>query len=581
FENNTKNVVYRFLLLFLFVFTVASANAQSLLNNATKQYEYGVSLYKQEKYAAAFEVFNNLLVEADETMMPYVLYFQALSAYKDKKHDKALYALQNILERYEAWEKIDEANYLMAVILAEKGDIDGILQHVSLLKDSSVKEDATSLLKKVVKELDIPTLKHYYQKYPTNKIIGTRLMKELFKLPLSELDTVFYDELTAKFDEQKQYDRSLKIKALYKDTYSIVAFLPLFFQEFNPYDVYRKSIRTEEYYMPYDFYEGMKLAQKQLESEGVKLDIKVVDTRKDTLLLRKVLDEKSLIHADLFIGPFYRTQLSMVLPFAKTHTIPIVNPISANEEWLSSYPLFYSLFPSGKTQAKAVANFVFQQISKDKSPAYVLYHNRKEDKEMAQHYANAVKEIGGKVDFFEEFDYTNKRSFDKLIAKFTKLQIDSMAHIFVSVNDEIAAINVMSALQNLQLKNLVIVPESWVYQFNRLSLEELEKYRVHIIAPSYVNYSDTKVKKFHQEYLKKTNLTPSRYSYVGFEVIHAFGKLLKTYGKAFPQKLHTSIPLKGGVLSGYDFRNSNDNAYVPIVRFEKGELKWVNRELLE
>lgn len=567
-----------FLLIHLFVF---QAFTQSQLSQQIKQYEYGVSLYEQGKFAPALQIFDDLVPIADEGISPYIFYFQALSAHKEKKKDKALYALQNIIEKYPTWNKIDEARYLLSFILYENQDIEGTFKEINFIKNSSLQEDTNNLVRSIIKNFSVDQLTLYYEMYPENKVIGESLLKKLSNTPLAKLDTAFYDTLVSKFDKDNQYSRSQRIKQLYKDVYNFYVLFPFVLDEFTPYDINRKSPKTEELLLAYDLYEGMRLGVRKLEEEGVKINLMAIDTKRDTLAMKNVLQDKGLQSADLLIGPLYRNMIQQTSKFSAQHLVPILNPISMSEEILTMNDLSYLLLPSYPSQGKGAADYALKNFGKTTSAAYILYDNRKEDKEMAQTYLAHFRDNGGKVEFFEGFDYTNKRSFDNLVTKLIKLQTDSTAHIFLSINDEIAAINVMSALQNLQLKNPVIVPESWIFSFNRMSFEEFEKYHIHFIAPSFIDYSDSKVQKFNQEYLKQTHSAPNKYAYLGFESVYCFGKMMKKYGKGFPYKIKTELPSKGMVLTGYDYRFGNDNSFVPIIRFEKGELKWLNKYLLD
>ncbi|GAB4333995.1 MAG: hypothetical protein OHK0038_10600 [Flammeovirgaceae bacterium] len=567
-------------LLFIYI-PVFHLFAQNLLSQQIKQYEYGVSLYEQGKYAPALQVFDDLTFTAEEVISPYVFYFQALSAYKDSKKDKALYALQYILEKNPTWNKIDEARYLLAYILFENNDIENSLKELNNIKNSSLQDDVNNLTLLIVQKLSVEQLTSYHHIYPENTIIGENLLKKLSNVPLAKLDTTFYDKLVAKFDKNNQYSRSQKVKQLYKEVYNFYVMFPFFLDEYNPYDINRKIAKNEEFLLAYDLYEGMRLAVSRLEKEGVKINLMAFDTKKDTLTMKNILQEKGLQSADLIIGPLYRNILQMTSKYANQHLIPMLNPISVSEEVLLVNPLSYLILPSIKTQAKGAAEYALKNFGKTTSAAYILYDNKKEDKELAQSYLAHYRDNGGKVAFFEGFDYTNKRSFDNLVNKLVKLQSDSLAHIFLSINDEIAAINVMSALQNLQLKNPVLVPESWIFSFNRLSFDEMEKYHIHFIAPSFIDYSNATLQKFNQEFMKQTHSAPNKYAYLGFESVYYFGKLMKKYGKGFPDKMKKELPTKGLLLGGYDYRNGNDNAFVPIVRFEKGELKWLNKYLLD
>jgi hypothetical protein len=99
---------------------------------------------------------------------------------------------------------------------------------------------------------------------------------------------------------------------------------------------------------------------------------------------------------------------------------------------------------------------------------------------------------------------------------------------------------------------------------------------VHFIHPDFIDYGSETVRTFRKNYLAKRNIIPSIYSYQGYDMMMFFGKLLGEHGTYFHQALHQQPIKQGVVLSAYNYTGSNDNQYVPLVKFENARLVLVN-----
>ena len=161
------------------------------------------------------------------------------------------------------------------------------------------------------------------------------------------------------------------------------------------------------------------------------------------------------------------------------------------------------------------------------------------------------------------------------LPKALPLQTDSTAHVFVSAIDEVTAINIKSALQNVQAFHPIFAPEEWL-TFERITFEELQKFHVHMTAPNYIDYENPKVKEFIDSFLAETGRAPSLFTFKGFEAIYFFGKMLNRHGTEFQHYIHDMPQEKGVIFTGLDYSTGNDNQFVPIIRFEKGELVILN-----
>ena len=121
----------------------------------------------------------------------------------------------------------------------------------------------------------------------------------------------------------------------------------------------------------------------------------------------------------------------------------------------------------------------------------------------------------------------------------------------------------------------VVTQANWL-SFPMLNYDQLERLNVHFIYPEYIDYRSEAAIGFKKAYIEKHNLIPSLYAYQGYDMMLFFGRLLKESGTGFGNALQSKTAAKGDIFAGYDFRQSQDNQYVPVTRFEKGDFVLAN-----
>ncbi len=357
-----------------------------------------------------------------------------------------------------------------------------------------------------------------------------------------------------------------------KDEYKVGVFLPFLEPSTNPNALSRSN------QFAYDLYAGMRLACRWLEEhEKVKIRLFAYDTDQDTARFKASLADPGMPGMDLVIGPLYASTIPIMATYSKEFMIPSANPVSYNSGIIDDNPYAFMFFPSFETQGAAAAGFVHENFGK--SNAFIIYGKSEEERRMAEAYRKKHEENGGTVRMYESIDF-EKGSFAQLMQKFRPMQSDTLRtfgtnHVFACVNEQAAAVTVTSALQTMRVRVPVVATEAWL-GFQQIGYDQMEASNVYLIYPKFAN-KGSGWRKIVSLYVKEANMLPLEYVFYGFETIHAFGKLLKEHGTGFWYKVREQEqPFPGVSMAGSDFRQGNDNQYVPIVRFEKGLLKLSN-----
>jgi hypothetical protein len=121
----------------------------------------------------------------------------------------------------------------------------------------------------------------------------------------------------------------------------------------------------------------------------------------------------------------------------------------------------------------------------------------------------------------------------------------------------------------------VIGNENWL-DFKSLSVEQLEMLDIVLIAPGYIARNDRVTEAINAKIIETVNKLPNKYHYTGYELLHFVGEMLHSYGVYFQTGMGKIGKYPGVIFEGFDYSEGNDNAVVPLIKFEKSEFKIVN-----
>jgi hypothetical protein len=153
--------------------------------------------------------------------------------------------------------------------------------------------------------------------------------------------------------------------------------------------------------------------------------------------------------------------------------------------------------------------------------------------------------------------------------------MEKVNNIFVASSDQVIAANVISSTEISGFDIPVFTTSDWL-DFNLITVEQMERRNVHFLYPDYVNLENTTVQQFKEKYLSATHQFPTTFAFAGYDMMFQFGKLLLEKGTFFTRDLKKGQFYPGPTLMGINYKNSQDNTFVPIVKFEHGKLEPVN-----
>jgi len=555
----TKSIILLFLLVGFY--TVAQQNAVITEKDYPVRYKKAVQLFANEQYQDAQNEFALLTSRKFvNAMVPYAHYYHALSSYKLKKYFDARITLRQLVDRYPDWSKIDDAYYFFADACLADNYFDEGLQYINRLTNPTLKREAIDLQYFYFSRIkDLNQLKALNTRFGSNSIIAERLVDAIQRQKnVSREDLELSDKLTNRFNigVSESTETKKKTKVSDNSTVNIALFLPFKLNEFSA----SSTNRSNQYI--YDMLEGMKLAKQKLESEKINVNLYSYDVDRSADPIVNVVKNPNFEEVDLIIGPLYPEANKITNTFAKENNVAQLHPLSNNLQLVQTEKNVFLGQPSYEIQSQKAIEHVMtvnpvQSVS-------IYFGNTRRDSTFAYIYRDKAIEKGFSVLTIKR--YTNPESIDSR----------KPGHIFIVGSEDNFGPKVVSAIDRKKL-SVPVVATSSAFDFEGGSLSVFNR-QLFLIKTDFIDSNKEDVKIFRSNYIASQNIVPSYYSYLGYDYVLFFGRILNNVKDSIRKELDSIEYTQGFTLSGFDYTNgANDNHIVPIVRYQDGKFIEVTR----
>ncbi|PCH70586.1 MAG: hypothetical protein COC06_04205 [Bacteroidales bacterium] len=347
----------------------------------------------------------------------------------------------------------------------------------------------------------------------------------------------------------------------YKDTIEIVT-------ERNPRILYSKShdfIR---------FYQGILLAVDSLQKEGLSIDLHVFDTEKSTKKVQRILNGLKYTDLDFMIGPVYRSTFSVVADFAQRRGIPIISPLSPKNSALKTNPFVIQMNTSIKSICGKISDFVCYDL--DTRNLIVVHPDRYEHLNEFQLVTDIERNMFEKGKYWENDEMSYKKiSFDEYgLFGIERMLCDTVENVILIpstkqpyVENIISNLNVLSQRFDIRLIGFPV----W-QRYNSLDAELFYNLNLSVVTPYKIDYNETKVTSFVDDFREKFKCEPNNFSFRAFDMCRYFSKAVSNFGRSFPDHLNE---IKLDLLqSNYHFKRVNafgglENRGIQIVNYSR------------
>ena len=582
-------------LIIFFIFFSSIGFAQSDYSNFTKVKK----LFNQKNYSELTNL--NFNISSKSEFYPYYIFYRSISNYYLNNEDQSLNDLNEIIKSFPKWSQIDEVYYWIIKIIIDKENIETTLNYFNKIKNIQIQDDIYSIIEPKIKKISsFNQLKILYKNYANNKIIAKYYGRSLLKEYLSD---EIIDEITEILDLVERDE----LFVIENKKFRVAVLLPFMFDGFDN----DNFIKNNNFIM--DLYSGILFGHKNYDSLNSMIDIIPFDTRRDPIVVKKIIQEGSLDNIDLIIGPLYGRPIEIIKQFCLENKILMINPLSSNNKIIDDnrYSLLFK--PSIKTVAEKASEFSINRFNTNKNTV-IFYENNFQDSLIAKIYYDNLEKNGFNIIYsksvskddsrlildslastYEEilsdsiYDTLKNisgilikdgRGIDELdtaykyIEKFY-IEEDSIGHVFVSSKNSLFASNIISAVDIRNDTIPVLGFEDWL-KFNLISINQFQDLDISLISPSFFNSLDEDYKYIEEYFIDNYRRKLSNNFIIGVELINMIIDINKSYGRYFQFGLRNEKLIKGKISEGSSYIRANDNQIVPVTKVIESDIIKIN-----
>jgi ABC-type branched-subunit amino acid transport system substrate-binding protein/outer membrane protein assembly factor BamD (BamD/ComL family) len=537
-------------------------------NDAQQLYLQAKSQFQQEQWAQAMESFRRVAADPSASgFAPYASFFYAVSAIRAGRMDEAKAMLRQLQQKYPNWDKQEEVNYWQARVLLEENNFEPAIATIEKIRSRSVKGDAEEMAAfHLQRGASVDQLKRILSQHQEARYVAQVLARKLSSQPVVAQDQQLLSQLVKRYKlDQDLLGATATGTSERKESYNVAVMMPFLLENLQP----EKNMR--DIYFTLDIYEGMKMAQEELEAEGIRTNLYAYDTRRDSLTTLKHLRAPEMQSMDLIVGPLYPGPTKAALDFAYNRGVNLVNPISTNPEIIQNNPYAFLFKPSLHTQGRKAADFAARTFQPPR--ALVIYGTKDRDTIMANAYRQELVKRGFIDIRMEQIKPGNESRVRSLLISDQpedmlpggRLSGERIGHVMIASEDEGIVANAMNAISSRKDRLSVIGHETWVKK-NLISNDQLERLGVYLMAPEYLDYNNPTFFEFRDKYLARVHSMPGRYAYLGYDLMMYFGRMMYRYGNLFQNEGSSEI-YNGVICTGFNYQAYRDNQCVPIIQY--------------
>lgn len=546
-----------FLLPLIFIFSFAKAQIP-----IPDQYTKAKAELAAKNYWEAMPLFREFLDENKYgNLSNYAAFHFGEAALGANQASQAIEALQPISSK--SWLKTDESNYLLALAYFQNSQNLEALRTIKRIQREEIKNLAAKATFENLKSESPSFMVTNLGEFKDNPGYGA-----VMKVVLEGQTVLSATERAAYYELQGLGSSNKKIK---DEVLDIVVILP--FTNSNSASV----LNISENDFVFELYQGIELANQELQNQGVKVSLNTFDSKRDLSHLQAVLQDPLVAKADVIIGPIYPEETDMVSAYSENAKIPFIHPLSNLGDRFEEMKYSYLFRPSVQSLARGI---VVNLNQKNWGKRVAIGNSGStRDEKLAVFLGEELRKEGFTV-------ISNKSVNPRDVSEFLKklgiksgrdsLSKEVVDQIILLSDDPAIAQPTFALLESVSASIPTLVMDSWL-TFNFANFEMLEFPNFHFIANNTLNFDSEASKRFTEKFYSVYKSNPNINSSLGYELVYLLSSNMSpSKGFDLRRNLDQSVYQKGKLTWGFNFQNSNNNQYVPVFSLEAGELKPLN-----
>lgn len=327
-----------------------------------------------------------------------------------------------------------------------------------------------------------------------------------------------------------------------KPVYKVAFMMPFYSQyegDINVSNVYRiKDEKTYKSFQFIHFYEGFLLAADSMAKLGMKIELFVYDTKKDTSVVRRIVNKAEFKDLDLIIGPLFSENLHIVAKAIRGSETRMVNPFSLNTSLLADNQNMFFMQPLIASKVDQMLNYV-----KDSLPnanVIVLHNKKRNEVFMSQmlktKYARMASQTALDTNRFFVYSYKDG-GYNKLVSKLDK----SRPNILFNLTDNEASMSnfVRNLYRKVDHTQIILMgDENHWNKFKTLEHKYLFALNLTLTSASFIDFKQASTAAFTLSFRDRYKTEPKTMAYQGYDAGWYFLNALYRYGTHFENCMH-------------------------------------------
>ncbi|WP_186754717.1 ABC transporter substrate-binding protein [Echinicola salinicaeni] len=491
----------------------------------------------------------------------YARYHFARSAYKNNQYQLAQATLGDLLGNYN-WEREDDGLYLLALVYFAQNEAYAGLSEINKIDGEQLKEEGfKASYDYLSNNATTSFLAAHWTAFKQNKGYVLALKEKLLS---QSVLTGIEKKILAEMENIDMGGGEGNAAKIENQTLDIAIILPFNYQGGT-------GVRNlEGNNFIFELYQGINLAIENARSQGVDIMVKTFDTERKNEVVRKILTDPFFLKADVIIGPLYPEETEIVAGFSQVNKIPFINPLSNITDGFDGMDYAYLFRPSTKVIVEKILNYGKTHISGNRIA--LAYSGSTRDEILAREFAAEASRRGYRVVFNQKVNSSNIRDFmeDVGIRPGETPRVDE---IVIFSDDPYIASPTLSLLESQNTAIPIIVMDSWLY-FNFANFDMLEGNELYFVGNNTIDLSKKSVEDYRFHFFERYHVYPGSNAYVGYDLMNWVANTINEQrGFDFRGNLNRNGMVKGSLSFGLNFRNSQSNLYVPVLKLNEGKLE--------
>ncbi|MCB0553813.1 MAG: amino acid ABC transporter substrate-binding protein [Phaeodactylibacter sp.] len=321
-------------------------------------------------------------------------------------------------------------------------------------------------------------------------------------------------------------------------SYNVALMLPFLTDRFNA----ASSELPENSSWALNFYGGMRMGMDQLNEEGVKLNVTVMDSKANSGDVARLLAGRSeLLDAHLIIGPYRKENVELVANFAKRNNITFVSPHSASSDISVDNPNYIQVSPTLESHCVAITQHARSHYNRKK----IVLVAREKDAEKARftYFQEENYRIQGvRNDSVKLKEYVvdeKSENYQNInLAPYMRTG-DTTVFLVPSFSSETFVYALLSHLKAVKPVDSYVVVyglPQWM-RYERIDFELYKSLNVHVSSDTYIDPYDEDIQFFRRRFYDRYGVIPGDEAFIGYDVALYFGRMIRKYGTKFQYAL--------------------------------------------